>query len=85
MTTSFSYPADIHLVIYTTNTIESLNNVIRHAIKKRKVLPMDDTVKKVVWLATQAASQKWTMPLRGRRMAISRFIIKFGDRLDGHV
>ncbi|AIJ09058.1 Putative transposase [Edwardsiella anguillarum ET080813] len=46
---------------------------------------MDDTVKKVVWLATQAASQKWTMPLRGRRMAISRFIIKFGDRLDGHV
>ncbi|EOS1484433.1 transposase, partial [Escherichia coli] len=70
--------------IYTTNAIESLNSVIRHAIKKRKVFPTDDSVKKVVWLAIQAASQKWTMPLRDWRMAMSRFIIEFGDRLDGH-
>jgi putative transposase len=35
-------------------------------------------------LAIQAASQKWTMPLRDWRMAMSRFIIEFGDRLDGH-
>ncbi|MHC1926397.1 hypothetical protein, partial [Klebsiella pneumoniae] len=34
--------------------------------------------------AIQAASQKWTMPLRDWRMAMSRFIIEFGDRLDGH-
>ncbi|HHU1440168.1 TPA: hypothetical protein ACUAG1_004551, partial [Escherichia coli] len=32
--------------------------------------------KKVVWLAIQAASQKWTMPLRDGRMAMSRFILK---------
>lgn len=49
-----------------------------------KVFPTDDSVKKVVWLAIQAASQKWTMPLRDWRMAMSRFIIEFGDRLDGH-
>ena len=71
-------------VIYTTNAIESLNSVLRHAIKKRKVFPTDESVKKVVWLAIQAASQKWTMPLRDWRMAMSRFIIEFGDRLDGH-
>ena len=41
-------------------------------------------LKKVVWLAIQAASQKWTMPLRDWRMAMSRFIIEFGNRLDGH-
>ncbi len=64
--------------------IESLNSVIRHAIKKRKVFPTDDSVKKVVWLAIQSASQKWTMPLKDWRMAMSRFIIEFGDRLDGH-
>ncbi|OJF30645.1 transposase, partial [Escherichia coli] len=29
-------------------------------------------------------TQKWTMPLRDWRMAMSRFIIEFGDRLDGH-
>ncbi|MED9017768.1 IS256 family transposase [Escherichia coli] len=64
LSTFFAYPADIRKVIYTTNAIESQNSVIRHAIKKRKVFPTDDSVKKVVWLAIQAASQKWTMPLK---------------------
>lgn len=84
LNTFFGYPPDIRKVIYTTNAIESLNSVIRHAIKKRKVFPTDDSVKKGVWLGIQAASQKWTMPLRDWRMAMSRFIIEFGDRLDGH-
>ncbi|MGG7984173.1 IS256 family transposase [Klebsiella aerogenes] len=84
LATFFAYPPDIRKVIYTTNAIESLNSVIRHAVKKRKVFPTDDSVKKVVWLAIQAASRKWTMPLRDWRMAMSRFIIEFGDRLDGH-
>lgn len=73
LATFFAYPADIRKVIYTTN-----------AIKRRKVFPTDDAVKKVVWLAILAASQKWSMPLRDWRMAMSRFIIEFGDRLDGH-
>ncbi len=66
-------------VIYTTNAIESLNSVIRHAIKKRKVFPIDESVKKVMRLAIQSASQKWTMPLQDWRIAMSRFIIEFGD------
>ena len=71
-------------MIYTVNATVSLNTAIRHAIKKLKMFPTDDSVQKVVWLAIQAASQKWTMPLRDWRMAMSRFIIEFGDRLDGH-
>ncbi|OIN23360.1 transposase [Salmonella enterica subsp. enterica serovar Sarajane] len=71
-------------MIYTTNAIESLNSVIRYAIKKCKVFPTDNSMKKVVWLAIQAVSQKLTMPLKDWRMAMSRFIIEFGDRLDGH-
>ncbi|EEY6190916.1 transposase [Escherichia coli] len=82
--TFFVYPEAIRKVIYTTNAIESLNSVIRHAIKKRKVFPTDESVKKAVWLAIQSASQKWTMPLQDWRIAMSRFIIEFGDRLDGH-
>ncbi|MBL4672555.1 MAG: transposase [Arenicella sp.] len=38
----FSYPAGTRKAIYTTNAIESLNCVIRKAIKKRKLLPNDD-------------------------------------------
>ncbi|MDC9595244.1 IS256 family transposase, partial [Xenorhabdus sp. IM139775] len=85
LSTFFAYPAEIRKVIYTTNAIESLNSVIRHAIKKRKIFPSDDSAKKVIWLAIQAASKKWTMPIQDWRMAMSRFMIDFGDRLNGHV
>lgn len=67
LATFFAYPTDIRKVIYTMNAIGSLNRVIRHVIKKRKVFPTDDAVKKVVWLAIQAASQRWTMPLKDWR------------------
>lgn len=46
LATFFAYPTGIHKVIYTTNAIKSLNSVILHAIKKRKVFPTDDSVKK---------------------------------------
>ncbi len=39
LATFFAYPADIRKVIYTTNAIESLNSVIRHAIKKTQGVP----------------------------------------------
>jgi putative transposase len=42
----FAYPEDIRKAIYTTNAIESLNSVIRKAIKKRKLFPHDDAAKK---------------------------------------
>lgn len=85
LNTFFHYPADIRKAIYTTNAIESLNSVIRQAIKKRKVFPTDDSVKKVIYLAIQAASKKWSMPIQNWRLAMSRFIIEFGDRLSDHL
>lgn len=85
LNTFFSYPSDIRKAIYTTNAIESLNSMIRHAIKKRKVFPSDDSVRKVIYLAIEAAAKKWTMPIRDWRAAMSRFIIEFGDRLHGHI
>lgn len=36
LNTLFGYPPDIRRAIYTTNAIDSLNSVIRAAIKKRK-------------------------------------------------
>ena len=47
----------IRKAIYTTNAIESLNSVIRSAIKKRKVYPTDDSVRKVVYLAINDTSK----------------------------
>lgn len=64
LNTLFNYTQEIQKAIYTTNAIESLNTVIRKAIKKRKLFPTDDSAKKVIYLAIQAASKKWTMPIR---------------------
>ncbi|EIF4707096.1 transposase, partial [Salmonella enterica subsp. enterica serovar Derby] len=71
--------------IYTTNAVESLNSVIRATIKKRKVFPTDDSVRKVIYLAIKDASKKWSMPIQNWRLAMGRFIIEFGDRLSNHL
>ncbi|MFK7975681.1 MAG: transposase, partial [Halioglobus sp.] len=81
----FRYPPDIRKAIYTTNAIESLNSVIRKAIKKRKLFPTDDSAKKVIYLAVTEASKRWSMPIRNWRSALNRFTIEYEDRLADYV
>ena len=83
--TLFDYPADIRKVIYTTNPIESLNSVIRKSVKNRKLFPSDDAALKVVYLATMAASKKWTMPIRNWKPALNRFIIENEEQIVPHM
>ena len=79
--TLFDYPEEIRKIIYTTNAIESLNSVIRKAIKNRKIFPHDDSALKVIWLAVQSASKKWTMPLHHWNVALNQFMIEYQGRL----
>ena len=83
--TIFSYPESIRKVIYTTNAIESLNSVIRKSVKTRKVFPSNDAALKVIYLATESASKKWTMPIRDWKPALNRFMIEFEDELTPYV
>ncbi len=76
----FDYPDEIRKIIYTTNAIESLNSVIRKTIKNRRIFPNDTSAFKVVFLAIQKASQKWTMPIRNWKPAMNRFLIEYEDR-----
>ena len=85
LNTLFLYPEDIRKVIYTTNAIESLNSVIRKAIKKRKLFPTDEAAKKVIYLAIREASKRWTMPIRNWKPALNRFMIEIEDRLVDYV
>ncbi|NOI68781.1 transposase, partial [Vibrio sp. 99-8-1] len=48
---------------------------------KRKLFPTDESARKVVYLAIQDASKKWTMPIRNWKQALNRFMIMFEDRL----
>lgn len=78
--TIFDYPDEIRRIIYTTNAIESLNSVIRKAIKNRRIFPNDNSAFKVIYLAVTQASKKWTMPLREWKPAMNRFQIEYGER-----
>ncbi len=80
--TLFDYPDEIRKIIYTTNAIESLNSVIRKAIRNRKIFPNDKSAFKVIYLAVQQASKKWTMPLRDWNPAMNRFLLEYGDRVE---
>ena len=81
LTPLFNYPQDIRKAIYTTNAIESLNSVIRKNTKNRKIFPSDQSALKVIYLAIDAASQKWTMPIHHWKNAMNRFMIEFPDRV----
>jgi transposase-like protein len=83
--TLFDYPRPIRKAIYTTNAIESLNSVIRKATRQRKIFPHDDSALKVTFMAIQAASQKWTMPIHHWKDALNQFIIQFEDRVTDHL
>jgi len=85
LTAIYHYPPDIRKAIYTTNAIESLNSVVRKATRNRKVFPNDESAKKVVYLAIQEASKRWTMPIRNWKPALNRFSIEFGERVTGHL
>lgn len=79
--TLFDYPDEIRKVIYTTNAIESLNSQIRKAIKNRRIFPTDNSAMKVVYLAIESASKRWTMPIRNWKNALNRFAIEFENRM----
>ena len=83
--TLFDYPDEIRKAIYTTNAIESLNSVIRKATQKRKIFPHDNSALKVVYLAIEQASKKWTMSIRDWKGAMNRFMIEFEDRLKNYL
>lgn len=79
--TIFDYPEEIRRVIYTTNAIESLNSVIRKAIKNRRIFPSERSAIKVVYLAIEQAAKKWTMPVTDWKKALNRFAIQFEQRM----
>ena len=81
ITPFFDYPADIRKAIYTTNAIESLNMTLRKVIKNKRVFPSDGSVFKVLFLAIENISKKWTMPIHNWKAAMNRFTIECEGRI----
>ena len=77
----FAHPPEIRKVIYTTNTIESLNMSLRKVTKARGSFPNDEAVSKLLYLALRNIAKKWTMPVHAWKDALNRFAIIYENRL----
>lgn len=75
----FAFSPEIRRVIYTTNAIESLNRVIRKAIKTRGSFPSEDAAEKLTYLAIKG-HEKTARTVRGWLTAVNQFAIMFEDR-----
>ena len=77
----FAFPDDTRKVFYTTNAVESVNMTLRKASRNHRIFPNDEAVIKVMYLAGQLISRKWTMPLRDWGAAMNQFSILFEGRV----
>jgi putative transposase len=80
LVTFMQYPDSIRKIIYTTNSIESLNSQLRKVTNNNRVSPSDDSVFKVLYLTINYITAKWTMPIQNWNEAMAHFLIKFEDR-----
>lgn len=71
----FEMPAPIREAIDTTNLIESVNSVIRKFTRNRKQYPTSDSAIKMIYMAINEASKKWTMPICNCQLALNPFAI----------
>lgn len=56
----FKFSQKIRKMIYTTNSIESLNSCYRRLNKARNVYPSKDSLMKVLYLSTKRVTKNWT-------------------------
>ena len=81
LSTYFKYPYEVRKLIYTTNTIEGYNRQLRKVTKNKGVFPTDDSLFKMLYLATCDITKKWSGKRRDWGQIYSQLSIFFEDRL----
>jgi len=76
----FAFPPAVRRVIYTTNSIESVNARLRKIIKTRGHFPSDDAASKLIWLALRNITAKWSHAAHDWKAAMNQFAILYQDR-----
>ena len=77
----FQFSDGIRKIMYTTNTIESLNRQFRKYTKTKSVFPTDMSLMKCLYLSTKNISKKWTQPYRNWGPILSELSIMFDGRI----
>ena len=75
-----AFPPELRRAIYTTNTIEALNRILRKNLKTRGALPNEDAAAKLIYLGIKNAGN-WGSIHHHWSQAYLQFMIHFGDRV----
>ncbi len=81
VSTFFKYGPQLRKIIYTTNSIESLNNSYKRINKGRPTFPSVQSLEKSVYLATEIITEKWTQPYHNWGVIINELRIFFDGRI----
>jgi putative transposase len=81
LATFFNYSAEIRRLIYTTNAIEGYNRGLRKVVKTKSSFPTPEAARKLLYLANQNITNKWTMPMQNWANILNQLVIRFGWRL----
>jgi putative transposase len=85
LATFFKYPADIRKIIYTTNIIESYHRQLRKVTKGKSIFPTDESLLKMLYLATMDVTRKWTGRVQNWGQMLLQFSVFFPDRIGQHL
>lgn len=77
----FQFSEPIRKIMYTTNTIESLNRQFRKYTKTKSVFPTDMALLKCLYLSTKNITKKWTSPYQNWGPILSELSIMFDGRI----
>ena len=79
LSTFFAYPAEVRKIIYTTNIIEGLNRQFRKITKNKPSFTNDDSLRKILYLASQKIVEHWTSTCRNWDIVSNHLRIMFED------
>jgi len=60
ISTFFKFPPELRKIMYTTNSIESLNSIYKRINRNRSVFPTNLSLLKTLYLATIRIEERWT-------------------------
>ena len=81
VSTFFMFPDFIRKIMYTTNCIESLNSQFRKVTKTKLIFPNDESLLKMLYLATENITKRWTRRYDNWDLVMSQLNILFEDIL----
>ena len=77
----FNFPQEIRTIMYTTNIIEGVNRQFRKVTKTKSTFPSDESLLKLLYLASQNMMKKWTVRYRNWDSIYNQLSIFFDGRI----